>query len=80
MSLDRGTKLGPYEILGPSGAGGIGEVHTARDTRLNGCVARRQALRSRSLSGWDGAPAQDPPDGTAELARRVAAELAAGGK
>ena len=34
-----GTRLGPYEILGPIGAGGMGEVYRARDTRLNREVA-----------------------------------------
>jgi hypothetical protein len=78
MSLDRGTKIGPYEILGPSGAGGMGEVLTARDMRLNGSVARRQAFRSASVSGWDGAPTL--PDGPADLLRRVVAELPEGGE
>src|SRR5499425_2452492 len=39
MNLDRGTKLGPYEILAPIGAGGMGEVFKARDTRLDRIVA-----------------------------------------
>src|ERR1700736_917730 len=39
MSLPSGTRLGPYEILGPIGAGGMGEVYRARDTKLDREVA-----------------------------------------
>jgi Tol biopolymer transport system component len=39
MGLSAGTRLGPYEIVGPLGAGGMGEVFRARDTRLDRTVA-----------------------------------------
>src|SRR5438067_1658840 len=39
MSLAVGSKLGPYEVVGAAGAGGMGEVYRARDTRLERTVA-----------------------------------------
>src|SRR5690242_7731975 len=39
MPLSSGSKLGPYEIVAPVGAGGMGEVYRARDTRLERNVA-----------------------------------------
>src|SRR6201995_1406966 len=65
MPLPSGTKLGPYEIQSPLGAGGMGEVYRARDTRLERTVAvkilpeefaadaervRRFELESRSVA------------------------------
>ena len=39
MSIASGKRLGPYEIISPLGAGGMGEVYRARDTRLDRDVA-----------------------------------------
>ncbi|MCI0409848.1 MAG: protein kinase, partial [Acidobacteria bacterium] len=39
MALSRGQRLGPYEIQSPLGAGGMGEVYKAKDTRLDRIVA-----------------------------------------
>src|ERR1700723_3025568 len=39
MALTAGTRVGPYEILAPIGAGGMGEVYRAKDTKLQRDVA-----------------------------------------
>jgi serine/threonine protein kinase len=46
MSIQPGTSLGPYEIVGSIGAGGMGEVYRARDSRLNRDVAIKILPRS----------------------------------
>jgi TolB-like protein/Tfp pilus assembly protein PilF/predicted Ser/Thr protein kinase len=48
MPLSVGEKLGPYEILAPIGAGGMGEVYRARDPRLNRDVAIKRLKGSHS--------------------------------
>ena len=48
MPLAPGTRLGPYEILAPIGAGGMGEVWKARDTRLDRIVAIKQLKSAHS--------------------------------
>ena len=50
MALSAGIRLGPYEIVSPLGAGGMGEVYKARDTRLERTVAIK-VLTDR-LSGY----------------------------
>ena len=50
MAIDRGTRLGPYEVLGPIGAGGMGEVYRARDPRLGRDVAIKVLATSAAVS------------------------------
>ena len=47
MALTSGTKLGPYEIVGAAGVGGMGEVYRARDTRLDRTVAVKRSEERR---------------------------------
>ena len=49
MVLLAGMRLGPYEILAPIGAGDMGEVYKAKDTRLDGTVAIK-VLREQARS------------------------------
>ena len=51
MNLTSGTKLGPYEIVSLIGAGGMGEVYRARDSRLRRDVAIKVLPQALSLDG-----------------------------
>ena len=48
MALTPGTRLGVYEVISPLGAGGMGEVYQARDTRLDRTVAVKVLLPALS--------------------------------
>src|SRR5438105_30156 len=50
MQLQAGTRLGPYEIVAPLGAGGMGEVYRAQDTRLARAVAIKILARHLSAN------------------------------
>jgi eukaryotic-like serine/threonine-protein kinase len=50
LTLGNGSRLGPYEILSPLGAGGMGEVYRARDTRLERMVAIKVLSKHLSIS------------------------------
>src|SRR5204863_2592537 len=51
MALTSGTKLGPYEFLSPIGAGGMGEVYRAHDSRLGRDVAIKVLPSAFSADG-----------------------------
>ena len=54
MPLPSGTRLGPYEIVSPLGAGGMGEVYRARDTRLRRDVAIKVLPQAIGTGGaWE---------------------------
>jgi serine/threonine protein kinase len=47
MTLPKGARLGPYQVVVPIGAGGMGKVYKARDTRLGRDVAIKELLPAK---------------------------------
>ena len=77
MSLASGTRLGPYEVVGLIGSGGMGEVYEARDTHLGRTVAIKPLLTevtadpdpstgSRSSRGSTNSPRPELAEGRAK--------------
>jgi serine/threonine protein kinase len=52
MPLSAGDKLGPYEILAAIGAGGMGEVYRAKDTKLDRAVATKVLPEASRAMRW----------------------------
>ena len=65
MALAPGSRLGPYEVISPLGAGGMGEVYKARDTRLGRTVAIK--VLAPALSDGSGLPRAVRPRGPDDL-------------
>ncbi len=80
MALPAGTKLGPYEIIAPLGAGGIGEVYRARDTRLGRDVVLKFYLQHSPpiRSAWPAFSAK--PCGTPEYSGGPKFEISSDGQ
>ena len=59
MTLEAGTRLRPFEVVSLVGAGGMGEVYRARDTRRARTVAIKVLSSRLTADAWDELPLQD---------------------
>ncbi len=80
MQISVGSRFGPYEIVAPLGAGGMGEVYRAKDTRLKREVAIKILSDQASMDRSDIAGAARTPIRNGGLSRRLTIDAEINGR